>query len=224
MYQLNVVLIGCGADVVGHVRGELINNAATVESEFRDVAAALGSLRSANTKKRLLILHLKPFDGVDEIGRLCDPFPKLSAQRRRRASLLEGAEATRFQCSRYRAFGHGVASDRSRACRMWGRRLSRQEGPFARRLSPECTRRPVSLGRLAAAGWPQENGSDSDVSLVASVSRIIEFLSLTLSIRLRIRSRPVGSASRHRSFVQELMCFVILALHQPDHLVSERRA
>ena len=70
MYPLDVILIGCHEDVVPHLRRELMNNAATIEAEFRD-AGTRGGLRSGKGKKRLLILHLKPFEGLDELHQLC---------------------------------------------------------------------------------------------------------------------------------------------------------
>jgi pilus assembly protein CpaE len=71
VYQWDVILIGCDEDVVPHLRRELQNNAAVVESEFRDVAEALEVLRSTKSKRRLLILQVKAFEGLDQLGRLC---------------------------------------------------------------------------------------------------------------------------------------------------------
>ena len=75
VYPMDVILIGCGDDVAQHLRCELIKNAATLESEFRDVAQALEVLRLSNAKRRVLILRLKICDGLDELGRLCQALP-----------------------------------------------------------------------------------------------------------------------------------------------------
>jgi pilus assembly protein CpaE len=75
VYQLNVILIGCHEDVVPHVRRELTSNRVNIESEFHDVGATLEALGATKTKKRLLILHLQPFEGMDELHRLCRALP-----------------------------------------------------------------------------------------------------------------------------------------------------
>jgi pilus assembly protein CpaE len=75
VYQLDVILVGCHEDLVPHLRRELTNNIATIESEFRDVGETLEVLRSTKNKKRLLILHLNPFEGLEELRRLCHVLP-----------------------------------------------------------------------------------------------------------------------------------------------------
>ena len=75
MYQLNVILIGCHEDVVPHVRRELTSNRAKIESAFPDVGDTLEALGATRTKKRLLIVHLKPFEGMDELHRLSRALP-----------------------------------------------------------------------------------------------------------------------------------------------------
>ena len=75
MYPLDVILIGCGDDVAQCLRCELISNAATVESEFRDVAQALDVLQLSKGKRHVLILRLKGFAGLDDLGRLCQALP-----------------------------------------------------------------------------------------------------------------------------------------------------
>ena len=75
MYPLDAILIGCGDDVAPRLRCELITNAATVESEFCDAAQALDVLRLSKGKRRVLILRLKSFTGLGELGRLCQALP-----------------------------------------------------------------------------------------------------------------------------------------------------
>jgi pilus assembly protein CpaE len=75
VYQLNVILIGCGDDVAPHLRRELINNGATLESEFQDVSHALDALRSSKGTRRLLIVRLEPFESFEELGRLSHALP-----------------------------------------------------------------------------------------------------------------------------------------------------
>ncbi len=75
MYQLDVILIGCHEDVIPHVRRELTTNLANIEAEFHDVGETLELLRSTKTRKRLLVLHLKPFEDLDELRRLCHVLP-----------------------------------------------------------------------------------------------------------------------------------------------------
>jgi pilus assembly protein CpaE len=77
VYPLGVILIGCGDDVAQQLRCELINNAATVESEFGDVAQTVEMLRLPKGKRRVLILQLKVnlFEGLDDLGCLRQAFP-----------------------------------------------------------------------------------------------------------------------------------------------------
>jgi len=75
VYHWEVILIGCDQDVIPHVRHALMCNAATIEAECRDVGATMEVLESSNTKKRALVLHLKPFESLDELRRLCRAFP-----------------------------------------------------------------------------------------------------------------------------------------------------
>jgi pilus assembly protein CpaE len=74
-YQLNVILIGCHEDVVPQLRRELTSSRADIESEFHDVGDTLEALGGTKTKKRLLILYLNPFEGLDELHRLCHALP-----------------------------------------------------------------------------------------------------------------------------------------------------
>jgi pilus assembly protein CpaE len=75
VYPLDVILIGCGDDEAQGLRYELIDNAATVESEFRDVAQALEGLRLSKDKPRVLILRLKGIAGFGELNRICQALP-----------------------------------------------------------------------------------------------------------------------------------------------------
>jgi pilus assembly protein CpaE len=78
VYPLDVILIGCGDDVAPHLRRELINNGATLESEFQDVSHAVEALQSSKGKRRLLILRLEPFNSFEDLGRLCHVLPDCS--------------------------------------------------------------------------------------------------------------------------------------------------
>ena len=78
MYQLDVILIGCHEDVVPHLRRELTSNVARIEASTAMSAKRWRCCVPPKTKKRLLILHLKPFEGLEELRRLCHVLAQLA--------------------------------------------------------------------------------------------------------------------------------------------------
>ena len=92
MYQLDAILIGCHEDVTPHLRRELMSNAARIEAEYCNVAETLEALHATKTRKRLMILHVKPFEGLEELRRLCHALPNWPVM-----VLMEAGEEDRMQ-------------------------------------------------------------------------------------------------------------------------------
>ncbi|MBV9123697.1 MAG: hypothetical protein JO112_10105, partial [Planctomycetes bacterium] len=68
MYPLNIYLIGCGADLLPQVRGQLAEQPAPITAEFANVNGVIEHLRQEsewtgsgfkNSRKGLFLFHLK---------------------------------------------------------------------------------------------------------------------------------------------------------------------
>jgi pilus assembly protein CpaE len=75
MYPLKVILVGCNGNTLPQVRQALHENPAVTEAEFSQAAEAIDNYRWAQDEGRLLVVHIRSLQEVEDVQRLKRTFP-----------------------------------------------------------------------------------------------------------------------------------------------------
>jgi pilus assembly protein CpaE len=74
MYPVPVVVVGCGEQLLPHVRRELCNLGATIEAEFPSTPVAVERLRPSRNEMRVFVCHASTTQDVEQLKQLGGAF------------------------------------------------------------------------------------------------------------------------------------------------------